>query len=297
MPTPQPFWPRHSPHFALLRAQLKDYERGTIAIGLSGGADSLALVAAAVAEGFDVLALCVNHQLQPGSGDVAAQAAAQATAWGARAQVLSVTVPPGNLEANARRARYAALHAAADGRPVWVAHTMDDQAETYLLSSLRGRGTGMAIEGAVVRPLLGVRRANTQTACQELGVTAWQDPMNLDNRFTRVRIRHEVLPLLADIVGGDPVAPLAAAAQLAVEDDQAIAVPETTDIAVLVALPKAARRRAYLHLVGVGLSAAHISAIDALVMGWKGQGPVAIPGGEIHRVAGRLELRPIRGRL
>lgn len=291
MSTTSPFWPRTSPHFAQLRAQLKGWEKTPIAIGLSGGADSLALVAAAVAEGFDVLALCVDHGLSEGSAAVADAAANQARTWGARAQVLPITVPPGNIEAEARRARYAALFQAAGTRPVWVAHTLDDQAETFILSTLRGRGVGMSMRGRVHRPFLGIRRSTTVAACQELGVTPWEDPMNSDLRFRRVRIRREVLPLLGDIVGGDAAVALAAAAHLAAEDDAAIEVPTTTDVEALAALPKAARRRAYLHLAGVGLSSTHIEAIDALVMRWKGQGPVAIAGGEIARVGGRIELR------
>jgi len=68
---------------------------------------------------------------------------------------------------------------------------MDDQAETYLLGSLRGRAVGMPVSGTVIRPFLSVRRADTVAACAELGLEVWHDPMNADPRFRRVRVRTE----------------------------------------------------------------------------------------------------------
>ncbi|WP_275527837.1 ATP-binding protein, partial [Mycobacteroides abscessus] len=91
-----------------------------MAVALSGGADSLALAAAAVARAWSVTALIVDHGLQRDSAQVAARARSQALALGcADAVVLSVTVDGvGGLEAAARSARYAALEQARDGRPV-----------------------------------------------------------------------------------------------------------------------------------------------------------------------------------
>ena len=215
---PQPFWPDRSPAFLKLRRAVRALaSEDPVLIGLSGGADSLGLVAAALAEGRDVLALCVDHGLQSDSATVADRAVAMARSLGAEARSVKVQVKPGNIEAQAREARYEALMtaAAAESRSVWVAHTMDDQAETYLLGSLRGRAVGMPVSGTVIRPFLSVRRADTVAACAELGLEVWHDPMNADPRFRRVRVRTEVLPLLADIHGGDPVPPLAAAASLA----------------------------------------------------------------------------------
>ena len=139
---PRPFWPDRSPAFLKLRRAVRALaSEDPVLIGLSGGADSLGLVAAALAEGRNVLALCVDHGLQPDSATVAARAVATARSLGAEARSVKVQVKPGNIEAQAREARYEALMAAAaaEGRSVWVAHTMDDQAETYLLGSLRGR--------------------------------------------------------------------------------------------------------------------------------------------------------------
>lgn len=292
--TLKPFWPDRSPAFLKIRRAIRSFP-GDPAIGLSGGADSLALVAAACAEGRDVLAICVDHGLQPESADVAAAAVRHAQAMGAASKSIAVTVPAGNLEAQAREARYSALRAEAGTRPLWVAHTMDDQAETYLLGSLRGRAIGMAEYSHVVRPLLRVRRADTQAACAELGLSPWEDPMNSDPNFKRVRIRHELLPLLADIHGGDPVPALAAAAALA-RDDAAVlnAMPTSRNCAELAAMHIALRRRSYIALLrsgGCDAGARQLRAIDALVMNWHGQGAVAVEGGQVLRIAGELEVR------
>ena len=82
---------------------------GPAVIGLSGGPDSLALVAAAAAEQKDVSVMVVDHGLQPGSAQVAGCAAAIAREFGFASTVANVTVGPGNVEAAAREARYAAL--------------------------------------------------------------------------------------------------------------------------------------------------------------------------------------------
>ena len=221
-------------------------------------------MAALVAEGHDVFALCVDHRLQDGSRAQAERAAEQARKLGARARVLSVEAGgagPESMEAAARVARYRALAAACadEGLEVAVAHTADDQAETLLLGALRGRVTGMSerseVEGArVVRPLLGVRRADTEGACAELGLSAWQDPQNMDRNFRRVALRREVIPQLSRIIGGDAVPALAQAASDAAFDDAALRTPPTTDCAELAAMAEPRRRRAIAAwLVGEGV--------------------------------------------
>lgn len=294
---PQPFWPDRSPAFLKLRRAVRALaSEDPVLIGLSGGADSLGLVAAALAEGRDVLALCVDHGLQPDSATVADRAVAMARSLGAEARSVKVQVKPGNIEAQAREARYEALMAAAaaEGRSVWVAHTMDDQAETYLLGSLRGRAVGMPVSGNVIRPFLSVRRVDTVAACAELGLEVWHDPMNADPRFRRVRVRTEVLPLLADIHGGDPVPPLAAAASLARDDAAALDAQAitTAQVAEIACLPVALRRRAYLALVDAPLGPRHLEAIDSLVMDWHGQGPVAVAGFQVRRQGAELRVIP-----
>ena len=177
-------------------------------VALSGGPDSLALTAAAAAVR-PTTALIVDHRLQQDSAEVARTARAQALTVGCvAARILRVEVGAvGGPEAAARSARYAALDEARAGAAVLLAHTLDDQAETVLLGLGRGSGprsiAGMrSYDPPWGRPLLGVRRAVTAAACAELQLTPWSDPHNTDARFTRVRLRTEVLPLLEDVLGG-----------------------------------------------------------------------------------------------
>ena len=306
----KPFWPRVSPHFLACRRGVRaaglDH---AVAVGLSGGADSLALMAALVAEGHEVLALCVDHGLQDGSRAQAERAAEQARTLGARAQVLSVEAGAAagaeSMEAAARAARYRALAAACagEGLEVAVAHTADDQAETLLLGALRGRVTGMGerseVEGArVVRPLLNVRRADTECACAELGLSAWQDPQNADTNFRRVALRREVIPQLSRIIGGDAVPALAQAAGDAALDDAALRTPPTTDCAELAAMAEPRRRRAiaaWLVSEGVEVTRRGVGDVGKLCTHWHGQGPVAVRSA--REVGQRLEVARIGGKL
>ena len=305
----KPFWPRVSPNFLAcrrgVRAAALDY---AVAVGLSGGADSLALMAALVAEGHEVLALCVDHGLQDGSRAQAERAAEQARKLGARARVLDVeagATGQKSMEAAARVARYRALAAAcaAEELEVAVAHTADDQAETLLLGALRGRVAGMSerseVEGArVVRPLLGVRRADTEGACAELGLSAWQDPQNADTNFRRVALRREVIPQLNHIIGGDAVPALAQAASDAALDDAALHTPPTTDCAALAAMAEPRRRRAIAAwLVGEGVEVTRkgVGDVGKLCTHWHGQGPVAVRSA--RQVGQRLEVARIGGKL
>ncbi len=264
-------------------------------MAVSGGADSLALVAAAVAQGWAVTALIVDHGLQQDSAEVAGRARNQALALGCHAAlVLSVIVDgAGGLEAAARDARYAALREARDGLPVLLAHTLDDQAETVLLGLGRGSG-GRSIAGMRPwddpwgRPLLDIRRTETRASCAELGLTPWEDPHNVDSRFVRVRLRHEVLPLLEQVLGGGVAEALArTAASLRDDgdalDEQARATftgAERLAISGLRDRAPAVRRRVLrLWLLAGGaqdLNDSQIRAVDALVVQWRGQGGVAV---------------------
>ncbi|OKH85069.1 tRNA(Ile)-lysidine synthetase [Mycobacterium sp. ST-F2] len=284
-----------------LRAAVADFARRHPAdrwcVGLSGGADSLALTAVAAALK-PTTALIVDHGLQSGSAEVAAVAAAQARQLGCvDAQVVSVSVgTDGGPEAAARSARYDALNGARDGAPVLLAHTLDDQAETVLLGLGRGSGP-RSIAGMRVwdppwgRPFLEVRRADTEAVCAELGLTPWQDPHNTDPRYTRVRLRTEVLPLLEDVLAGGVAPALARTAAALREDNDALdalaaghlATLRTDDgltVAGLADLPAALRRRVIRGwLLGVGATAltdVQLRAVDALVSDWHGQGGAAV---------------------
>lgn len=309
-----------------VRAWLTRHGLGTeVAVALSGGADSLALTAAAVAECDAVDALIVDHGLQPGSAAVAATAAATALKLGCRsAHVLPVDVGrEGGMEAAARKARYAALEVARDGLPVLLGHTLDDQAETVLLGLARGSGP-RSIQGMAPytppwgRPLLGVRRAVTRQACAELGLTPHEDPHNDSPEFTRVRLRTEVLPLLEDVLGGGVAEALGrTAAQL--REDNAVLDELARDLLrvashageqpagthdvtlsceTLATAPAALRRRAIRFWLLDGgakaLTGKHLHAVDQLVTAWRGQGAVAVGGGEPGT---RLVAARERGRL
>lgn len=266
-------------------------------VALSGGPDSLALTAAA-AKLYPTTALIVDHGLQDDSAVVAAIARQRALELGCvDAQVHRVVVDgAGGPEAAARDARYRALAGARLDRVVLLAHTLDDQAETVLLGLGRGSGArsiaGMrSHDPPWCRPLLGTRRAITHAACDELGLGAWHDPHNTDRRFTRSRLRHEVLPLLEDVLGGGVAEALARTATALRSDTELIdslsatameaaSTADGLDTDALAALPDPIRRgaiRAWLQAEGaIGLTDRHIRGVDVLVTGWRGQGGVAV---------------------
>lgn len=281
------------------------YPTGTdVCVALSGGADSLALTAAALRADLGVRALIVDHGLQPGSAAVAERAALAATELGADARVLRVEVGrTGGLEAAARTARYRALDDAREGLPVLLGHTLDDQAETVLLGLARGSGArsiaGMKQWAAPLgRPLLSIRRAATRAACSELGLSPHDDPHNVDPRFTRVRLRNDVLPLLEEVLHGGVAQALArTAGQLrddldvvehVVDQHRAVIAADVVDCADLAVLAPAIRsrllRRWLLHQGATEPSESVVKAVEALVTDWRRQGPVAVGGDHTHRL-------------
>ncbi len=184
-----------------------------VLVACSGGADSLALLAAAVAVAErPVIGVTVDHGLQEDSASHAQQVVGQMAGLGATETVsVRVQVDPGTSgpEAAAREARYAVLAEVAarfDSRAVLLGHTFDDQAETVLLGLTRGSG-GRSIAGmreafdVYRRPLLTITRAQTEAACRADGIEWWEDPHNTDPSFTRSRIRHTVLPMLERELG------------------------------------------------------------------------------------------------
>jgi tRNA(Ile)-lysidine synthase len=302
-------------------------------VGCSGGADSLALTlaAAAVRGAEGVRAAVVDHGLQDGSAERAAATARLLTQRGITADVHTVHVTgPGGTEAAARHARQAALRTARPhpDSPILLGHTLDDQAETVLLGLGRGSGArslaGMRRwDPPWLRPLLDVRRATTRAAC--VGLPVWDDPHNTDPRFTRARLRHEVLPLLEDVLAGGVAEALARTATQLREDADALdavaahllatvthtepgqrtspamcadITPEI-DAAALKDVPRALRRRvlrAWLTAAGVtGLTDTHLRDADVLAARGPDRAGVTVPGGlELFRAHGRLGIRPVR---
>ena len=292
-----------------------------LVVACSGGADSLALAAAAqhvaLRRGLPYGAVVVDHGLQPGSEITARAAQAQLTTLGYdTVTVVPVRVDPGSPdgpEAAARAARHAALDQAA--RPVHgqtegivlLGHTLDDQAETVLLGLARGSGArslaGMAPRvDHRVRPLLAVRRNTTEQACAELGLTPWSDPHNDDRQFARVRVRASVLPVLEAELGPGIAEALARTAVLARDDadllDQlaADADPGTDQLEAgyLAALPRALRtrviRRWLLRHGAAEIALGHLLPVEALVVDWHGQGRVDLPQLQVQRVGGWLRI-------
>ncbi|MFW2381195.1 MAG: tRNA lysidine(34) synthetase TilS [Acidimicrobiales bacterium] len=169
--------------------------------GVSGGADSLALLVLAIAHGLDVTAVHIDHGLRPETEAWLVARAAQR--FGAQFESLSVEIEPGpNLEERARTARLRGL-----GPDALTGHTADDQAETVLLQLMWGAGpAGSAgMEPGPSKPLLGLRRADTEAVCQTAGLEWFIDPTNADARFRRNRVRHELIPLMNQIADRDVV--------------------------------------------------------------------------------------------
>ena len=312
-----------------VRRSLADLEPGaTVIVACSGGADSMALLSATVFEGRDaslqVVGVTVDHGLQEGSAEHADQVAATMRALGV-AESLTVRVdveaPGMGPEAAAREARYAVLSEVAErwsAAAVLLGHTQDDQAETVLLGLTRGSGaralSGMRRSFEVYRrPLLDVTRADTETACLAEGIDFWRDPHNADERFTRVRVRTKVIPVLEVELGPGVSAALARTADqlradteyLDAVSERALADAESPDglaVSVLEELSDAIRTRV-LRLAAVRAGSppaelfhSHVSEVDRLVTAWHGQKWVDLPGHlRAVRRDGVLRLEPTAG--
>lgn len=213
---------------------------------VSGGADSMALMVLAHAAGLHVTAHHVDHRLRPTSSRDIDLITPVADRLGIAVIVHTVEVTPGaNLEARARDARRSVLPKGA-----MTGHTADDQAETVLINLLRGASAhGLsAMQPSSKTPLLGLRRTETRALCATEGITVVEDETNTDPRFQRNRIRHELLPLLADISRRDPVPILARTADLLRDDDNLLdelaAAIDPTDALALARAPVPLARRA-----------------------------------------------------
>ena len=182
---------------------------------VSGGADSLALLLLAVNADLKVTAWHVDHGLRETSNDEGEMVCKVASDLGVKAHSVKAFVEDGpNLEARARDARRKVLPP-----QVLTGHTADDQAETVIMNLLRGSGVqgSAGIGEPHRRPILGLRRSETKELCLLEKLDPVNDPMNFDPRFTRNRVRNEVIPLLAEVAGRDPVPLLARYANLAGE--------------------------------------------------------------------------------
>ncbi len=304
-----------------VRLWLEKLEAGDlVCVAVSGGADSLALAYALSLEApklaIQLHAVTVDHQLQSASGAQAATVVVQMKSLGIETTVAKVSVEiTEGLEASARKARYAALDSVGDtlnAVAIFLGHTRDDQAESVLLGLARGSGTrslsGMAPhQGKYIRPLLSITREQTEKLCNEVSLDAWQDPHNKDAEFARVRVRTVAIPTLEKTIGPGISEALARSAELLRHDADALDAwaereIEHLDLADLECehlahLPRAIRSRIIrmaIYAAGApsgSISAEHVASVEALIMGWSGQGPSHLPGGvKVERFSGRLSL-------
>lgn len=311
---------------------------GRVIVAVSGGSDSVALLLAldelirTAGLRIEPVVAHMDHALRPTSAEEQAAVAALAAALGyecetARIEVVRLAAERGdNLEQAARRARYEFLTEAArrhGARAVFVAHTLDDQAETLLLRLIRGSGaeglSGMArvrqlAPGLLLaRPMLSwARKSAAESYCRARGVGFFCDPSNRDERFARARVRHQLIPLLLTF---NPriVETLARTADLLREDDEALTAEaksllerasapgdaaSSLDVAALAAAPPAVRRRALRlwieHQRGDlrRIESVHLAAVEKLLEGERGGRTVELPGASVvERRRGRLFFR------
>ncbi len=309
-----------------VRRDLADVGDHPVVVACSGGADSLALLAAAVFEArsrpWRVIGVTVDHGLQDDSAEHTQRVVAQMARLGAdETGSVRVTVEAAGQgpEAAAREARYAVLEEISTrlgSQVVLLGHTLDDQAETALLGLARGSG-GRSIAGmrpafgVFRRPLLGVRRAQTEVACRAEGIEVWRDPHNEDPRFTRARVRHTVLPVLERELGPGVTETLARTAEQLRPDMEAlddladallveVADADGVDTARLATQPHALRTRVLrLAALAAGAPASelfhvHVAAMADLVWG-STRGEIQLPGHlTAFRDGDRLRFRATR---
>jgi tRNA(Ile)-lysidine synthase len=163
------------------------------------------------------------------------------------------------------------------------------------------------VNGKFVRPLLDVGREVTLACCAENQIVPWSDPHNADPAYSRVRVRHEILPLMEERIGPGIVDALGRSAKILRQDSDALDSYALGflgewqgggfEIADLAKLPQAVRIRVLREAIfrtGAplgSLSADHLAPVEALITDWHGQGVISLPGGvKVERISGRLSL-------
>lgn len=307
-----------------------------VAVALSGGADSVALLFAlreiAEAEGFIVAgAAHLNHQLRGADADADAQFCRDLAAGlympidMESIDVAALARDTGtSLEHAAHTARYAFFDRAADrlgATAIAVAHTKDDQAETFLLRLLRGAGprglSGMHPRaGLVVRPFIETSRSEVRAFLLTAGIPFREDASNADLAIPRNRIRHELLPLLEARFSPGIVDALDRAASIAREDAEYLEdaarlaasrlISHTTrgvelDAGALVAEPPAIARRVIRLAQQMAAGSDRFIGFDAgeAVRRFavsKSTGQLDLPGHRVNRRGQSLVLTGSRGR-
>lgn len=268
-------------------------------LAVSGGPDSVALAALAAMAGVRGSIWHVDHGLRSTSADEAGAVEEFAGVLGMPFHLVRDPVPSGpNLEARARALRRDRIPAGAA-----TGHTMDDQAETVLINLARGAGPrGLAgMRPGPSKPLLGIRRADTEAICAALGLIPIRDPSNQSPDFVRNRVRHELLPLLGEIAKRDPIPILArSAAVFRAEDDLLDFQASELDAGDAAALAAAARplrmralRRAVSAISGYPPDRASLERLEELIVRG-GRFRLQLSGGvEVQGVRGKIAYRPL----
>lgn len=229
-------------HGAIIASLEKLVSNGPIGIAVSGGGDSMALLAIARSwAGSRIRAVTVDHGLRPESKTEAETVASFCAGRGIDHAILSAELAPGgNMAARARQARYDLLAGwarMAGVHQIALGHTLDDQAETVLLRLARGSGldglSAMAetrVKSGVrwLRPMLGISRADLRSWLTSQDVAWIEDPTNDDARYDRVRARQALLTL--GPLGLDASALAETARRLS--DQKKVLDAETTEIAL-----------------------------------------------------------------
>lgn len=298
---------------------------GSVVIGVSGGSDSAGLLMAMhelrQRKKLDlrIVAAHFNHGLRDAESDADEKFVRQLTSE----HRIELAVGKGdiekngNLEQNARRARYAFLAKTAGNlgaTVVLTAHTVNDQAETFLMNLIRGSGieglsgirparplSEWASEATLVRPLLRwAKRGDTEQYCSDLDIEYRYDTMNEDTAFRRVRVRKVLLPLLLDMNPNiiETLANTAELMQHACEQQAARntgEMPESLDIGTLRRLEQSelyATIRTWLAAkrgTPRQLALKHIQAVERLVFSEKSGRLAELPGGaSVIRSGGKL---------
>lgn len=185
---------------------------GLLELAVSGGADSVAMLVLGYLYTPQIRVWHLDHQLRPSSGEEANFVRAIASALSVEVQVFQERIEPGtNLEERAREIRRSIF---IDG--VATGHTADDQSETMVINLIRGSGVhGLgSISVGPEHPILNLRRDETEAVCRALSLSFVVDESNVDPKFLRNRVRHEVIPLLCDVSKRDVVPILARTARI-----------------------------------------------------------------------------------
>jgi len=300
------------------------YGHRRIGVAVSGGADSVFLLHAMRELGLAVAVLHVNHGLRGAESDRDEEfVRALALQYGLPVHVLPATVLPGNIEQEARQARYdffARQIAAGTCDAVATGHTLDDQAETVLYRFLRGAGTaGLSgirpvTESGIIRPLIGLRRDEIRSWLTERNIQWQEDCSNQNPEFVRNRIRLQHMPELSASLNPSLPEVLASTAEWArAEEDywgeeldrlerlyldekpETILISTKPFLDLPVAVQRRLLRRAIERVRGSlrAIDFRHVERIRAMMATREGSGRIQLPDLDVYRSFDWLRLAPV----